>query len=393
MGRSDIEISITAPGKIILFGEHSVVFGRKAIAAALGLQTKLHLKGNDSGNIALRFPPLNLEETFKVANIREYYNGNDSAAGQDPIQRSIERFREFYSKYGKNHLTDDLSNCLITLLHSFSYVTGACPGISIEVHTDLPIGFGAGSSASYSVVVSTAMLIYEYAESDKLQKFLSRTGDGVINISDEFRDLVSERAFLCEKLFHGTPSGVDHSVVIRGSALEFVKGVHSNHLETFDGGRAKILLVNTKVPKSTKRQVAILHGWKEKFPEASEHVLNAMETVAKDGVQTLKSMKDVKDLEKNERRLADLIELNHSLLRCIGVSHPSLEKVCEIARKFGLSAKLTGAGGGGLAIVYLPSEATSSTVDRLKDELREVGFDVTEADLGGPGLRIHSLTL
>lgn len=65
--------------------------------------------------------------------------------------------------------------------------------------------------------------------------------------------------------------------------------------------------------------------------------------------------------------LQDLIELNHSLLRCIGVSHPSLEKVCDIAKKFGFTAKLTGAGGGGLAIVYLPSKASLSAVGSLKD--------------------------
>lgn len=83
-----------------------------------------------------------------------------------------------------------------------------------------------------------------------------------------------------------------------------MKGVQSNKLETFDGGCIKILLVNTKVPKSTKKQVGILHEWKEKFPEASEHILNAMEVVANDGVCTLKDLKDMRELETKERRLS-----------------------------------------------------------------------------------------
>lgn len=174
MTRSNIEISLTAPGKVILFGEHSVVFGRKAIAAALGLYTKLHLKGNTSGNITLHFPSVNLEETFQIENIREYFNGDDNETQKELVSTSIQKFNNFYGKYGKNPLTEELRNCLVTLFHSFCYVTGPCPGLTIEVHTDLPIGLGAGSSASYSVSISTAMLIYEHAESDRIQRFFSR---------------------------------------------------------------------------------------------------------------------------------------------------------------------------------------------------------------------------
>lgn len=46
--------------------------------------------------------------------------------------------------------------------------------------------------------------------------------------------------------------------------------------------------------------------------------------------------------------------MNHSLLNAIGVGHPALEHVCNIAQGFGLAAKLTGGGGGGCAIVLVP---------------------------------------
>ena len=58
----------------------------------------------------------------------------------------------------------------------------------------------------------------------------------------------------------------------------------------------------------------------------------------------------------------ELIDTNQGLLCALGVSHPSLDRAVSIARKHGVHAKLTGAGGGGCALALLDPDVASSKV-------------------------------
>ena len=86
-----------------------------------------------------------------------------------------------------------------------------------------------------------------------------------------------------------------------------------------------------------------------------------------------------------------LIETNQSLLRAMRVSHPSLERVCDITKQqFGLPTKLTGAGGGGCAFTYLGSNSTpnidTTTHQMIKAIEQQHGVKCMESNAGGPGV-------
>ena len=83
--------------------------------------------------------------------------------------------------------------------------------------------------------------------------------------------------------------------------------------------------------------------------------------------------------------------MNHSLLVALGVSHPALENIVQISREHNLYGKLTGAGGGGFAIVLVPAHSTKSDsgVTSLKEALLTCGFDVKDVELGGLGVLLH----
>lgn len=87
--------------------------------------------------------------------------------------------------------------------------------------------------------------------------------------------------------------------------------------------------------------------------------------------------------------LQELIDLNQSLLCALGVSHPFLDKIVAVASASDLHAKLTGAGGGGCAFVLLPHTISDYTLNALKEQLSILGFNHTEALLGGPGIIYH----
>lgn len=55
--------------------------------------------------------------------------------------------------------------------------------------------------------------------------------------------------------------------------------------------------------------------------------------------------------------------MNQNLLNCLDVGHPEIDKIVDISKKYGLSAKLTGAGGGGIVLVYL---ADSKQISHLR---------------------------
>ena len=92
-------------------------------------------------------------------------------------------------------------------------------------------------------------------------------------------------------------------------------------------------------------------------------------------------------------RLGSLVDYNQRLLATLGVSHPSLDRVCSVAATHGLHAKLTGAGGGGYAYVLVPPGTKSEQLEKTVAELRKDNFDCWETELGVDGVVVKNLAI
>ena len=88
--------------------------------------------------------------------------------------------------------------------------------------------------------------------------------------------------------------------------------------------------------------------------------------------------------------LQELVDMNQALLTALGVSHASLDRICRTVSKYGLHAKLTGAGGGGYAFILLPPQVSEHKLQQAKETLQRKGFVCTETELGGVGITVSN---
>lgn len=88
-----------------------------------------------------------------------------------------------------------------------------------------------------------------------------------------------------------------------------------------------------------------------------------------------------------------LVAMNNNLLRAIDVSHPKLEQIFAAAEMNGFKAKLSGAGGGGFAMILLGPERNWATrgYEKMKKDLEELNFELIETKLGGVGFEVQRL--
>lgn len=61
-----LELRVSAPGKVILYGEHAVVYNKLALAASLGLRTKAKLVETSGNNFELICPALDMKFSFDL---------------------------------------------------------------------------------------------------------------------------------------------------------------------------------------------------------------------------------------------------------------------------------------------------------------------------------------
>ena len=207
--------------------------------------------------------------------------------------------------------------------------------LTITVSSTIPIARGLGSGAAVSTAIVRA-LGGHFGHPLSLQA-------------------VSALVYETEKIHHGTPSGIDNTVIAFEKPMYFVK---DKRMEAFLVKRPFLLTIaDTGIASPTKIAVShVRRGW-EREREKYEEIFDEIGTIAKMGRQAI---------ERGESEtVGRLMNENHRLLQLIGVSSPELEGLVKAARQGGaLGAKLSGAGRGG-NIIALVTQETRSRVDMM----------------------------
>jgi mevalonate kinase len=293
-------VSATACGKIILFGEHAVVYARPAIAVPVTqVQATVSIEPSTRGLI---IHAADLDRTIAV----------EAANSIDPLVSIV-------------NLTLAHLNCPL-------------PDLTITIHSTIPIASGLGSGAAVSTAIVRAVA----------QWFGARLDNAEVNA------LVYE----VEKLHHGTPSGIDNTVIAYQQPVYFIR---DQALQTFTVAHPfKVAIGNTGVASSTRITVGdVRKGWEidRARYEAWFDRIGAI-------VQQARSAMATGDID----RLGPLMDQNQALLRDLDVSSVELERLILAARQAGASgAKLVGGGRGGNMIAVVDDRNVEAVTAALKN--------------------------
>ncbi|XP_056182395.1 mevalonate kinase isoform X1 [Falco biarmicus] len=375
---------LSAPGKVILHGEHAVVHGKVALAVALDLRTFLRLRPCGEGRVRVRLPGVGVVRSWETPRLQALRRGfaADFDESKSPSVEQLDTLKEFAGIAAGASAPESLATlAFLYMCLAISAKYGDVPSVDILVWSELPTGAGLGSSAAYAVCLAAALLTVCGAISCPLKE-----GESTARWTEEELTLINSWAFQGERVIHGNPSGVDNAVGTWGGALRYQSGKITPLKRV---PMLKILLTNTKVPRSTKVLVAGAKQKILKFPAIMDPVLDSIDAISQECQSVLEAMPENPSPEYYPV-LEELFDINQHHLNVIGAGHPSLDRLCRVTASHGLHSKLTGAGGGGCGITLLRPDTSPLTVEAAKRDLCACGFECWETNIGAPGVTLHS---
>jgi hydroxymethylglutaryl-CoA reductase len=294
----------TASGKVILLGEHAAVYGRHALALPLPEAVGVFLRETERPTRLL------------FADDEEHFAGSGDVTG------------------GAMELLSYVMERLGLQGRSFE----------VRLRSRIPAAMGLGSSAAVAVALLRAF-------NDVLGLALD---DAAIN----------ELAFDCEKLAHGSPSGIDNTLATYGRPVLYRKDA-TRPIAFIDLQETPPLVIAASGLRGiTKDQVAGVRARYERNADRYNAIFDEIGEISVAGAEALASCE--------YGVLGALMNICHGLLNALQVSVPELERMVDIARSAGAAgAKLTGAGGGGSIVALCPGRAAD--VERA---LRSAGYRI-----------------
>lgn len=426
---SVIEFCLSAPGKIILYGEHSVVYGRTGVAASINLRTYLNFHETLSENVTIKISQIDLVQAFDIGKVKDIIRKPIPLIGEtkkfslaDPKRIDHDEFlkeiQEDIHQLGVRSTTSEQASALKGMIYLMRGILGSVEiekrSFNIDMYSYLTVGAGTGSSASFAICLAAAFFHYlrlkqkndstshnmNVARPD-IEPFMFQINDSSVHtFSDEEKEIINAWAYSVERIMHGKPSGLDNTVCTYGSIVEMNRNAQPGERPVFkvlqNTPQLRILLVNTGVSRTTSALVGKVVALKTCNPKIIEHILDAMNEIANKASDTLQALGELENEEVSEdskkplfKSLEQLIDLNHGLLRTLDVSHPLLEKVCDVSAQYKLHSKLTGAGGGGYAYTLVPPWFCADQLTAYEQDIQNEGCSVSDIIIGGPGLVIE----
>lgn len=292
-------------GKVILLGEHAAVYGKHVLALPLAEAVLADVIETDSDTV-VSIPDWGVQQRL------ERQRPNQGAAATLAVilrQLAIEN-RHF----------------------------------DVRVRARIPAAMGLGASASLAVAMIRAF-------------------DRLLDLRLDDRT-VDRLAFECEKVAHGTPSGIDNNLATYGEPVLYSRGTSTRTRPIALAEVPPIVIASSGDPGITRDMVAGVRERYEKNRALYDTLFAEIDELCIAGAVALR--------DRNYDQLGSMMNVCHGFLNAIEVSTPTLERMIQIARMNGaVGAKLTGAGGGGSIVALCPGRT-----DDVAAALKRAGFSI-----------------
>ena len=307
-------VKASAPAKAILFGEHSVVYGEPAIAAAVNKRVYVNIRKSYTGETIFRAPDLGFEA-------------------------------ELLTEHKKYILLKGKPGIIRYILEALYRAHDHTP-IEITMYSNVPIGSGLGSSAA--VTVATLAALYRYH-----------------NVYYDKKSLAHD-AHMIEKAVQGVASPLDTYVSTYGGIIFFRR---ANKVEHFNINlNAPFVVGYTTKHGNTGKMVKEVRNLKVRNPKLINNVISSM------GYLTNQAKNAI--YKRDFNKLGELMNINHGYLDVLGVNTLELSRMVYNARDAGaIGAKTTGSGGGGSIIALCPDKVdeVADTIEK-EDNILKIRF-------------------
>jgi hydroxymethylglutaryl-CoA reductase len=291
-----------ACGKVILLGEHAVVYGRHAVAAPIPLAIEARVRDAAEG-IRVLVPRWGVEQRLKP--MEEHPQG--------------------------------VAGILAMLIRKLSLESR---GMDIEVFPHVPKAMGLGGSAALAVAIVRALDAHFRLDLDDAR--------------------VNELAFECEKAAHGTPSGVDNTVATYGRAVLYHRDDAGPHFQWLRVGQPLSFVVGVSGRESlTANHVAKVRAAWERQPGRYDRLFDDVDALALAGAAAIErgDRAELGELMNLNHGLLNALQLSTPELE---------ELVHIARRAGALGAKLTGGGGGGSMVALVESGQANAVAEAME---------------------------
>lgn len=316
-------IKISAPGKLMLFGEHAVVYQRPCLVTAVDHRLEVSLEKRSDNKINLNAPEMNIKNY--LISLPDLKKSHPKA-----ISFVLTAIKNFFEKYKVES------------------------SLEIETKSQFSSRFGLGSSSAVTV--------------SKIQGLAELFG---IKISQRELFDLSYKTILD---IQGVGSGFDVAAAIYGGTLFFVTG--GKVIEPLRVKELPIIIGYTGVKANTPTLVKMVAEKMAKEPEKFNKIFDEIEKIV--------NLAKIEIENSNWKKTGELMNLNQGLLRELGVSSKELENLIGAALESGAyGAKLSGAGGGDCMIAI----SDKKNYHNVKGAIKKAGGEIIEAKVNSQGVK------